>query len=131
MLGVDMCALAPEWPLGEQILSQITNLGWKNYGNSPHMGENGLWFHSSDHPVEIENTTHKVGAVIHLVRSPENLISFLAFREYCSANQSGFDAYKSIKTDLADVEGQTRMAYKIKKKPADGSDYSTSGPLVS
>src|SRR5690348_5175323 len=85
MLAVDMVAIAPEWPLGEQILSQLSNLGWRYLGNSPHAGENGLWFHNGG-PLEIENTTHKVSTVFHLVRTPELAVRFLAFREYCYEN---------------------------------------------
>lgn len=132
MFGVDMLALAPHWPVPSDFIERMDALGFRNGGNSPHAGENGLWFFKRDDPlitIATEDGGSKqqaVGTVFHVVCADvkasdsdigenEFVMQFVTFREYCRQTDEGFARYKALKTTLADMEGQSKLAYKIQK----------------
>jgi GrpB-like predicted nucleotidyltransferase (UPF0157 family) len=128
MFGVDMLAVAPEWPLSQAFIDKLDSLGFRNGGNSPHAGEKGLWFFKRDDPLitvvdGTETRQQPVGTVFHVVcddkrdENNENELvpQFITFREYCRQTEIGFEKYKQLKTTLAAMEGQSKLAYKIQK----------------
>jgi hypothetical protein len=133
MFGVDMLAVAPQWPLPSDFIERMDQLGFRNGGNSPHAGENGVWFFKRDDPIIRVQTAEgdgsreqPVGTVFHVVSAEakageedhgenELLLQFITFREYCRQTEEGFARYKALKTTLAAMEGQSKLAYKIQK----------------
>lgn len=130
MFGVDMLSVAPQWPLPESFAQKMDELGFRPGGNSPHAGEKGVWFFKRDDPeivipnnpnepeLDAQSRTRHVGTVLHVVlddESHEILHQFIVFREYCRQTQEGFARYSALKTTLASMEGQSKMAYKIQK----------------
>lgn len=126
LLGVDMLAHAPQWPLGDAFIEGMSALGYRCAGYSPHTeGEGGQWFLMRDDPsIVVNGVTHEnIGCVCHVVRPGTMFDRLLALREYCTRVPEGKRRYSELKEAISKVPGITTRSYKTLK-------HENIGPIV-